>query len=367
MKALIRGFTSILAFALFTANAQLLKDSSSYASVVSGTSYAFYNSQGSGTLTFTFSFAGTPSGVSIAVQGCGADGVTCTTLTPITGANPYVTSSSGQVTYAGGYNQYKVTPTFSGTSLSLYLTGIQAKVNSGGGGGATTFDQIGSGTNTGHGLVCGAGCVLSASGGGFVNANEVNGGTSPNSALILGTNSTGQLVNNTNAIPNLNLTLGAGVSGSFGVSTNIQAVLAGYAGGSQAYFSDAIPGDTIYKAQNSNSVKIGVDNGGGNGPSSLQVYQSTINSSVPIGETSSTIASATTIAPTTPMVILTGTTPIATVTVPSGFASGCFDAYNTSTNATTTAGNIAAVYTLTAATQYRWCFYPSPVAKWVVK
>lgn len=40
---------------------------------------------------------------------------------------------------------------------------------------SVTFDQVGSGTNTGHGLVCGAGCVMSATGGGFINANELNG------------------------------------------------------------------------------------------------------------------------------------------------------------------------------------------------
>lgn len=38
-----------------------------------------------------------------------------------------------------------------------------------------SFDQITSGTNLSHGLVCGAGCVMSASGGGFINANELNG------------------------------------------------------------------------------------------------------------------------------------------------------------------------------------------------
>lgn len=38
-----------------------------------------------------------------------------------------------------------------------------------------SFDQITSGTNLGHGLVCGAGCVMSPTGGGFISANELNG------------------------------------------------------------------------------------------------------------------------------------------------------------------------------------------------
>jgi hypothetical protein len=80
------------------------------------------------------------------------------------------------------------------------------------------------------------------------------------------------------------------------------------------------------------------------------------------------IASATTIAPANPLaqVVFTGTTSIGTVTLPSNFTAGCFDNYNTSALATTTAGNIAAVYSLTAATQYRWCYWPS-LSKWVVK
>lgn len=46
---------------------------------------------------------------------------------------------------------------------------------SGGGGGSTTFDQIGSGTNLGQGLVVGNGTVLTPTGTGFINANEVDG------------------------------------------------------------------------------------------------------------------------------------------------------------------------------------------------
>lgn len=60
--------------------------------------------------------------------------------------------------------------------------------------GQVGFDKLLSGTNLGHGLVCGAGCVLSPSGGGFVNANEVNGGVVPTTANLAATNASGQVV-----------------------------------------------------------------------------------------------------------------------------------------------------------------------------
>jgi hypothetical protein len=72
--------------------------------------------------------------------------------------------------------------------------------------------------------------------------------------------------------------------------------------------------------------------------------------------TAASVATGTTIAPTTPLVLLTGATPIATITLPSGFTTGCFDVIPGSTVATTTAGNIEAVYTLTANTNYRACW-----------
>lgn len=55
---------------------------------------------------------------------------------------------------------------------------------------ALSFDQITSGTNLSHGLVCGAGCVMSATGGGFINANELNG-------ILLSGLATGLLKNTT--------------------------------------------------------------------------------------------------------------------------------------------------------------------------
>lgn len=59
-----------------------------------------------------------------------------------------------------------------------------------GGGGPTTFDQIGSGTNTSHGLVVGNGSVLTTAGTGFINANELGG-------TALATLPTGPLCNTT--------------------------------------------------------------------------------------------------------------------------------------------------------------------------
>lgn len=83
-----------------------------------------------------------------------------------------------------------------------------------------------------------------------------------------------------------------------------------------------------------------------------------------IDEPVATIASATTIAPVTPMVITSGSTSIATITLPTGFTTGCIDLVPSGTQATTTAGNIAAVYTLTSGTLYRACYQGT---KWYIK
>ena len=146
MQTRIRGFTAILALALCIGAAAQTKDqeqATPAGGVVSGQAYTFTDRGGSGTITFSYSFiSGTPTGVSIAVQGCAADGTNCATLTPVTGSAPYTTAASGQQTFLGGYAQYKVTATYSGAVLYIYKVGIQAKLSSGSGGGT------GSGTVT---------------------------------------------------------------------------------------------------------------------------------------------------------------------------------------------------------------------------
>jgi hypothetical protein len=72
-----------------------------------------------------------------------------------------------------------------------------------------------------------------------------------------------------------------------------------------------------------------------------------------------TVATATTIAPATLLVNLTGTTAIATITTPAGFSStvgGCLTFFPASTVATTNAGNIAAVYSLVGGKAYQGCW-----------
>lgn len=156
----------------------------------SGATVTFQNAPGSGTITLEYLFTTGISAPTITVQGCGAGG-TCTTLTAITGTNPYTTATNAMVTFAGGYFQYKVTATYTGTgTITVSFVGIQAKAGSQGGGGPTTFDQVGSGTNTSHGLVVGAGSVLTTAGNGVINANELNG-------VLLSGLATGPLCNTT--------------------------------------------------------------------------------------------------------------------------------------------------------------------------
>jgi hypothetical protein len=72
-----------------------------------------------------------------------------------------------------------------------------------------------------------------------------------------------------------------------------------------------------------------------------------------------TVATATTIAPTVSHVNLTGTTAIATITTPTGLSStvgACLTFYPASTVATTTAGNIEAVYSLVGGKAYQGCW-----------
>lgn len=79
------------------------------------------------------------------------------------------------------------------------------------------------------------------------------------------------------------------------------------------------------------------------------------------------VASATTIALTAPITHITGTVSVATITTPSGMSStigGCLVLIADGVFATTTAGNIKAVYTSTANTMYWACYDGS---KWFFK
>jgi hypothetical protein len=145
MRERIRGFTLSLLVLAMMARAQtpLIPGNPSQAtSITSGTPIYFTNSEGSGTVTLSYVFSGTPSSVSIVVAGCSPDGSTCTTLTPVSGsstATPYVTTASGVQQFLSGYPILKVTPTFAGATLFIYKLGIQAKLSSPGGSSTTTL------------------------------------------------------------------------------------------------------------------------------------------------------------------------------------------------------------------------------------
>ncbi len=71
------------------------------------------------------------------------------------------------------------------------------------------------------------------------------------------------------------------------------------------------------------------------------------------------IASAPTIAPKTPMVILTGTATVVTITPPPGFASGCFDILAIGAWSTAGGGNIRTPMRAAPNTTYRACYFGS--------
>lgn len=84
-----------------------------------------------------------------------------------------------------------------------------------------------------------------------------------------------------------------------------------------------------------------------------------------------TIAAASTIAPTSQFVVITGTTSVVTITPPPNFTAtngGCIKVLATGIFATTTAGNIFAITTTTANTFYDFCYFTvSGTSKWYVK
>jgi len=119
---------------LSTASAQM-KDQERGTIDASGQSVTFLDRYGSGTLTFEVNIGGSPSAMSVTFQGCMRGG-TCTTLTPVSGSNPYTGTTSGVVTVTGGYDYYTATATWTGTAVvTINKVGIQAKTAVGGGGG----------------------------------------------------------------------------------------------------------------------------------------------------------------------------------------------------------------------------------------
>ncbi len=102
------------------------------------------------------------------------------------------------------------------------------------------------------------------------------------------------------------------------------------------------------------------------GPGAIPTWGRRVQQSVMENGAASTVASATTIAPTTPLVVISGTSAISTITVPTGFTSGCFDILATGAWTTTAAGNIQAAMTATANTPYRACYWTA-LGKWTIK
>lgn len=128
----------------------------------SGKTVTFVNPPGSGTITLEYLFTSGISAPTITVQGCGQGG-TCTTLTAVSGANPYTTAANAMVSFSGGYFQYNVTATYSGTgTITVSFVGIQAKGGSGGGALFPTTAGVVCNTTTTASVNCPSSAIQSA-------------------------------------------------------------------------------------------------------------------------------------------------------------------------------------------------------------
>lgn len=293
-------------------------------SIPLGTSYSV------GTITLTGSSLTT---ATFAVMGSSNGGATYTALPISAIADPTTTATTITATAAGLYQvnlatithiKFVTSGTFTATSVTLLLTGAPngslARGGGGGGGGAPLPCDV-SATN----YAC-----LDATGNVFTGDLTAASLTASGGSISGGAG--GQVQLQADGVQYSDLTF----NGSHTNGTRLGFVAANNA--DENFYMD-VPDTGVFKFRISNVVKAIIGN--------------TIDGAV------STLASATTIAPLSSIVNLTGTSAIATISLPNGvdtFNGTCITFLPASTVLTTTAGNIAAIYTLLAGKLYQGCF-----------
>lgn len=132
---------------------------------------------------------------------------------------------------------------------------------------------------------------------------------------------------------------------------------------STAQYADSASPDTGFSRPSADTVACG---NGTSGNASCLFQAASVTTALISQSAAGVVASASTIAPTTPLVEISGTTGINTITLPSGFTSGCFDMLTEGVVVFGTSGNIQATVTSVADTYYRACYWPA-ISKWTIK
>ncbi|HEX3660354.1 MAG TPA: hypothetical protein VHU89_02925 [Acidobacteriaceae bacterium] len=179
----------------------------------------------------------------------------------------------------------------------------------------------------------------------------------------------------------LNFNLGQTPGGSFRVNTPhiiFHAPIAAGSAGNQdspsvtregAYFD----GNKATAVSCSDQVDVGAKSGAASRPTWLfscspavaekhsapVIFEARVSNTAIGNAATETIASAATIAPKAPMVILSGTATIVTIAPPAGLTSGCFDILATGSWSTASGGNIHTPMKATPNATYRACYFGS--------
>ena len=159
-----------------------------------------------------------------------------------------------------GNNSPYISSTEAG-DVSIKISGVPYAFQFSSGVAPLAFNLLSSGVNLSAAMVLGSGASLTASGGGSISANELNGALVPASSAVLGSNSLGQLTNNSASFPSLTGTnLHTGANTFSGVVTG-----AGFTATGAAPL--LIPNSTFIEALTSGggaAAIIGVSGGAGN-------------------------------------------------------------------------------------------------------
>ena len=163
------------------------------------------------------------------------------------------------------------------------------------------------------------------------------------------------------------ITISAGVISATGVSAGVASLASGSSGalsctGTGTPATGAVTCDGVTSVL---SYQNNAETWGG-----AKTVNNIFTTELAVASTDATIASATTIAPTTSLVFVTGTTPIATITPSTGCTTSGIDCFltlvadpSTGPFTFTTAGNIYATYTATVGQAVRLVYFPAKT-KW---